>query len=105
MSHGCLLLYASANGDRWSLCRGAASGDVFVRHEPNGPSGGATSSIAIGLFLREGANGPEHPALLKLIGSLVADPALVAASNVPPEPGAAEPSLVAERGGLNPSSS
>ena len=107
MSHGCLLLYASPNGDRWSLCRGAAPGDVFVQHEPNGPSGGATTRIAIGLFLREGADGPEHQALLTLIGLLVAVPDLVAASSVQPEPGAAaaEPSLGAERGGLNPSSS
>ena len=79
------LLYASGNGDRWWLVRGDDPGDVAVLHEPNGPSGGQSSMIAIGAFLKAGAGGPEHHALLTLIGSLVAPPAPPAE----PEPGAA----------------
>jgi hypothetical protein len=41
-----------------------------VKHEPNVRSGGRTSYTEICKFLREGANGPEHQALLNLIGSL-----------------------------------
>ena len=64
-------LYHSANGDRWYLVRDAESGRVFVRHEPNAPSGGQPSDMDIGLFLARGAGGPEHRELLRLIGTLV----------------------------------
>jgi len=64
-------LYRSANGDRWSLVRDPGSGRVFVRHEPNAASGGRTSDIGIGEFLARGGHGPEHQALLRLIGTLV----------------------------------
>ncbi len=64
-------LYRSPNGDRWCLAREPMSGRVFIRHEPNAPSGGQTSSIEIAAFLAGGANGPEHQALLRLIGTLV----------------------------------
>jgi hypothetical protein len=33
-------LYSSPNGDRWYLARDVDLGQVFVRHEPNIPSGG-----------------------------------------------------------------
>ena len=39
------LLYASENGDRWSLARDPDTGQVFVRHRPNMPSGGPVSDI------------------------------------------------------------
>ena len=64
-------LYRSANGDRWSLVRDAASERVFVRHEPNVSSGGRASDIEVGDFLARGDRGPEHQALLRLIGTLV----------------------------------
>ena len=64
-------LYRSANGDRWLLVRQPGSGRVFVQHEPNTPSGGQPSKMEIGAFLRADANGPEHQALLRLIGTLV----------------------------------
>jgi hypothetical protein len=64
-------LYCSPNGDRWLLGRDPATGDVFVRHEPNGPSGGQPSHIDIGAFLCRGPRNPEHRALLGLIGTLV----------------------------------
>jgi len=33
-------IYRSSNGDRWLLARDPETGRVFVRHEPNLPSGG-----------------------------------------------------------------
>ena len=65
-------LYASPNGDRWYLARFPESGRVFIQHEPNRPSGGRASHIEIGPFL-SGHHGPEHQALLRLIGTLVGD--------------------------------
>jgi hypothetical protein len=63
-------LYSSPNGDRWYLARDADSGQVFIRHEPNLPSGGQASRIEVGEFLGRG-EGPEHRELLRLIGTLV----------------------------------
>ncbi len=64
-------IYASTNGDRWYLTRDPQSGHAFVQHVPNAPSGGQVSHIEIGTFLVHGAPGPEHQALLRLIGTLV----------------------------------
>ena len=64
-------LYSSANGDCWVLVRDPERNRVFVRHLPNAPSGGKTQEIGIGTFLSRGPQGPEHQALLNLIGSLV----------------------------------
>jgi hypothetical protein len=68
-------LYASSSGDRWFLARDPASGRVFVRHEPNAASGGRRAEFEVGEFLARGGQGPEHQALLHLIGTLVGDPA------------------------------
>jgi hypothetical protein len=65
-------LYLSPNGDKWLLVREVSSGRVFIRHEPNKPSGGRAADIEIGEFLIEGRRGPEHVELLRLIGSLAA---------------------------------
>jgi hypothetical protein len=43
-------IYRSANGDRWLLARDPGTGRVFVRHEPNLPSGGQVADIEIGAF-------------------------------------------------------
>lgn len=64
-------LYCSPRGDCWFLGREPESGRAFVIHQPNGPSGGHLTHIALGDFLHDGASGPEHQALLRLIGSLV----------------------------------
>jgi hypothetical protein len=64
-------LYSSSNGDQWFLVRDTASGEVFVRHEPNAASGGEAARIEIGEFLIRGVYGPQHQALLHLIGTLV----------------------------------
>jgi hypothetical protein len=64
-------LYRSApNGDRWSLVREDASGRVLIEHEPNASSGGQATLIEVGDFLTHGGHGPEHQALLRLIGTL-----------------------------------
>jgi hypothetical protein len=64
-------LYSSPNGDRWLLARDPGTGEVFIRHEPNGPSGGQPSHLDIGSFLNRGPRNPEHRALLHLIGTLI----------------------------------
>ncbi len=64
-------LYSSPNGDIWFLGRDAATGDVFIRHEPNAPSGGRPTDIGIATFLGRGPRNPEHQALLRLIGTLI----------------------------------
>ena len=66
-------LYSSPNGDRWLLCRDAETERVFVRHEPNAPSGGRVSEFEIGTFLSRGPHNPEHQTLLRLIATLVGD--------------------------------
>lgn len=67
------LLYQSSNGDAWLLTRDPASKLPVVKHEPNVSSGGQISYTDIGKFLRGGAKGPEHQALLNLIGKLMDD--------------------------------
>jgi hypothetical protein len=65
-------IYRSApNGDRWLLARSTETGRVFVRHEPNLPSGGQLADIEIGAFLLDVDNRPEKQELLRLIGTLV----------------------------------
>jgi hypothetical protein len=64
-------LYSSPNGDRWLLCYDPATDRVFVRYEPNEPSGGHASEIHIGTFLTRGPLNPEHHVLLRLIATLV----------------------------------
>jgi hypothetical protein len=61
----------SSNGDVWLLARDPASQMPAVRHRPNVGSGGRSSYTEIGKFLRNGASGPEHQALLQLIGTLL----------------------------------
>jgi hypothetical protein len=67
------LLYASENGDRWSLARDPHTGEVFVRHRANLSSGGQVSDVSLGEFLVQGGLGPEKQELLRLIGSIVGD--------------------------------
>jgi len=64
-------LYSSPNGDRCLLVRDADTQRLFVRHEPNAPSGGQVSDLDIGTFLSRGPLNPEHQALLRLIATLV----------------------------------
>ena len=66
-------LYSSPNGDRWFLI-GEPSGTVFIRHEANAASGGQVEPIELAAFLASG-RGPEHQELLRLIGTLLDEPA------------------------------
>lgn len=66
-------LYSNPNGDRWLLCHDSDTQSVFIKHEPNVPSGGHISEIDIATFLNRGALNPEHQALLRLIATLVDD--------------------------------
>jgi hypothetical protein len=67
-------IYRSPNGDRWLLARDPDIGRVFVRHEPNLPSGGQVADIEIGAFLIAAGNGPEKQELLRLVGTLAYEP-------------------------------
>jgi hypothetical protein len=67
-------IYRSANGDRWLLALDSDTDRVFVRHEPNLPSGGQVADIEIGAFLIGAGSGPEKQELLRLIGTLVRGP-------------------------------
>jgi hypothetical protein len=67
------LIYESSNGDVWVLARDPASKMPVVKHQPNASSGGQTSCMDLGEFLRCRAGGPEHKALLKLVGTLLDD--------------------------------
>ncbi|MEA3141695.1 MAG: hypothetical protein QOK23_3864 [Gammaproteobacteria bacterium] len=58
-------------------------------HEANEASGGQSSRVEIGSFLRAGAEGPEHQALLRLIGSLVDAPPPVYSNGTRSDAGAA----------------
>src|SRR4051794_26525481 len=63
------ILYSSPNGDRWLLC---CKGDrVFVRHEPNAPSGGKLSEVEVGEFLSGARLKSGRQAPLRLIAALV----------------------------------
>jgi hypothetical protein len=62
-------LYSSSNGDRWFLVHTPASNEVLIKHSPNPASGGRHSLSDIGEFLAQG-HGPQHVALLRLIGTL-----------------------------------
>jgi hypothetical protein len=46
---------------------------VFILHRANESSGGKASKIELSDFLRKGSAGPEHQALLQLIGGLLDD--------------------------------
>ena len=80
-------IYAASNGDRWFLCVGDDPTDVFVFHEPNGPSGGRPSRIELSTFLASEGGSPERLALLHMIGTLIE----VAHTASPPSPGGPEP--------------
>ena len=67
------LLYRSPNGDAWFLARDPTAGLAFVRHHANASSGGRVTNIEIGAFLGEPRH-PQHEALVRLIGTLIADP-------------------------------
>ena len=64
-------VYSSPNGDRWLLCLDSDTQRVFIRHEPNAPSGDQMSDLDTGTFLTRGPRNPEHQALLRLIATMI----------------------------------
>ena len=64
-------LYSSPNGDKWFLSGDPATGNVFIRHEANIPSGGHVTEMDIATFLSSGQRNPEHQALSHLLGTLL----------------------------------
>lgn len=79
-------LYRSPNGDCWYLGREPSNGNAFVIHQPNGPSGGQLTPIALGEFLGHGnRDRPEQRALLRLIATLVDVPPFGTREDLQPE--------------------
>jgi hypothetical protein len=64
-------IYQSSNHDRWLLCRDHER--VYVLHRANESSGGTITKIELSDFLRKESAGPEHQALLQMIGGLIDD--------------------------------
>jgi hypothetical protein len=60
------LLYSSANGDRWFLCREAGTGKLIVRHDPTPSSGGLPTDTDVDDFLARNGPGPEFQELRRI---------------------------------------
>ena len=63
-------LYTSENGDLWLLVRDPSTGQPFIRHQANEPSGGTVTDITLPIFLISG-HGPQHQALWSMIDGLI----------------------------------
>jgi hypothetical protein len=62
-------VYRSSNGDLWYLVR-TGTGRIYVEHQPNAASGGKSSCVDVATFLATGPEGPQHQAVISLVGSL-----------------------------------
>jgi hypothetical protein len=81
------LIYESSNGDAWLLTLNPATGTRAVMHRPNEQSSGQTSYIDTDNFLSEGANGPEHQALRRLVEPSAPTATMLIAYDVHPPKG------------------
>jgi hypothetical protein len=88
------LIYESSNGDSWSLARDPATGARAVMHRANPESGGQVSYIEVNNFLSEGANGPEHQALRRLLEKSPRLPSILIAYDIHPPRGGAYENLI-----------
>lgn len=88
------LIYESSNGDSWSLVRDPAIGTRAVMHRPNPQSGGQVSFIEVEKFLSDGANGPEHQALRRLMEKSGGLPSILVAYDIHPPKGEAYENLI-----------
>jgi hypothetical protein len=88
------LFYESSNGDSWCLTRHPITGARAVMHRPNSQSGGQVSYIEIDKFLSEGANGPEHQALRRLMETSARTATILIACDIHPPKGEAYHDLV-----------
>jgi hypothetical protein len=87
------LIYESSNGDSWCLTRDPLTGARAVMHRPNPQSGGQVSYIEIEKFLSEGANGPEHQALRRLLETSARMATVLIAYDIHPPEGEAYENL------------
>jgi hypothetical protein len=90
-----VLIYASSNGDAWSLTTDPASGLRAVRHQQNSQSGGQVSYIKLDEFLRDNAAGPEHQALRRLLESQASVATILIAYDIHHPRGEAHDQLIA----------
>lgn len=88
------LIYESSNGDAWYLVRHPVTGVRAVMHRPNDQSGGQVSCIEVDKFLSDGANGPEHRALRRLMETSVPMATILIACDIHPPRGEAYDGLV-----------
>jgi hypothetical protein len=88
------LFYKSTNGDTWSLIQDQTTGALAVIHAPNPSSGGNDTHIDIESFLSNGAAGPEHQALRRLVEN-TSNATILIAYDVHPAQGAAYDDLTA----------
>ena len=91
---GTELFYESSNGDSWRLVRDSVTGARAVMHNPNPQSGGQVSYIETDKFLAEGANGPEHQALRRLIEKSASVATILIAYDIHPLKGEAYDDLI-----------
>jgi hypothetical protein len=61
------LIYASPNGDRWTLVCDGTTKRMVVWHVPNAGSGGQTSETELAAFLARQSDSPEYVALQRLL--------------------------------------
>jgi hypothetical protein len=59
----------SSNGDQWFVGSDEATGELFVLHRGNQPSGGHETRTAVQSFLKIEPHGPERAALIALLGT------------------------------------
>ena len=88
------LIYESSNGDSWCLTRDPVTGAQAVMHRPNPQSGGQVSYFEIEKFLSEGANGPEHQALRRLMKTSARMATVLIAYDIHPPNGEAYDDLI-----------
>jgi hypothetical protein len=88
------LIYESSNGDSWSLTRDPVTGARAVMHRPNPQSGGQVSFIEVEKFLSDGAHGPEHQALKRLMEKTAGLPSILIAYDIHPLKGDAYENLI-----------
>jgi hypothetical protein len=96
------LIYESSNGDSWCLARDPKTGARAVLHRPNPQSGGKPSYIEIEKFLIEGANGPEHQAMRRLMETAARVATILIAYDIHPPQGEVYDGLVKAIQGLGP---
>jgi hypothetical protein len=88
------LIYESSNGDSWFLTQDPVTTARAVMHRANPQSGGQVSYIEIDRFLSEGANGPEHQALRRLLETSAGMATILIGYDVHPPKGPAYDDLI-----------